>query len=154
MALPPCQFTMVGGQVTLAKKGDTTHWSMDPPNAHPCTVGAKADGDLEVIQVGSDGGVTVRATSDNARGTVYVTKTCTEQCGPTTVTIAIGNPAPSWTIKQKLSIVYLIISMALGIGGLVAGAILGGFWGVLIGWFGGIGLGMVIAWVIEKILDP
>jgi hypothetical protein len=151
-----CAFTMQGGQSTLPKEGDLTQWRMNPPNMHPCTVSARATGDLEVVQVGGDGSVTIKAKSDNAAGTVYVTKRCGGEipCGPTDVPIHIGNVVPDWTLKQKLTIVYLIISMGLGIGGLVVGALFGGVLGVLIGWFGGIGAGMVIAWIIEKILDP
>ena len=160
--MPDCAFTMKPSAISpIPKKDGQASFTMDPPN-RVCTIACSSSGDIEVIQCGSDGSVTVKATADNARGTLFVTKTCKGAvpeegivaCGPTTVAVPIGAVPPPWTLKQKLTVVYAVVCMVFGIGGLVAGAVLGGVPGVLIGWFGGCFIGIVIGWVIEKILDP
>lgn len=160
--MPDCKFTMTPASIpAIAKKGEQVRFTANPPGMGTCDMLCTTSGDIHVSQCGG-GSAVVTADSDNATGTLFVTMTCKRNlpeegiiaCGPTTVAVPIGASPPSWTIKQKVKIVYTVISMGLGIAGLVIGAILGGIPGTLIGWFGGIGIGIGIAVVIERILDP
>jgi hypothetical protein len=147
MTKPDCVFTMVGGQSSLRKKDDQTRWTMNPPNVHPCTVSARADGDLEVVGVGNDGSVGIKAKSDNATGAFYVTKTCPE-CGPTTLGTHICTYERPW-YKKLINLVWIL----LGIAGAIVGFFVGGGIGALIGFLVGMGITLVFI-LLGMITEP
>lgn len=109
------------------KAGTTQTYTMNPNNVGPCSVGATATGDFEVIQVGGDGSVTVRAKNDNGSGTLSITKRCpfstTEgapaECGPTTqdYRLGTGGGGVGWEVLKTIG---LVVTLPLFIVGFIA----------------------------------
>ena len=69
----------------IAKKGHHVHFRMIPENkicSKICSISCSSSVDLKIVQCGGDGSVTAEATTDYAKGTVFVTKTCTRSCTP------------------------------------------------------------------------
>ena len=107
-----------------SKKNGTVTYTMDPQNVGPCSVGATATGNFEVINVGGDGSVTVTANDDNPSGTLSITKRCpfstTEgapaECGPTTVTYQLGkNESWAWEVLKTIGLVFTLPLFVIGI---------------------------------------
>jgi hypothetical protein len=155
--MPDCGFSITpASQGVIAKKGDLVQFKMNPPN-RVCSISCSSSGDIEVVQCGGDGSATVRATTDNATGTLFITKTCKAAvpeegivaCGPTTVAARIG-PAPR--NDAKLIWIWIIFFICLG-AGYLAGGLLGGLvgmaYGAPLGGLLGFAIGMVISWIFD-----
>jgi hypothetical protein len=138
--------------VPIPKKGQQVQFKMNPPNKI-CSVSCSSSGDIKIVQCGGDGSVTAEATTDNAKGTVFVTKTCKSAvpdegiiaCGATTVAIPIGRRRPP---VPKL-LVITTTSGVLGAAGFGVGFTLGGPVGGIAGLIVGIGIAFVITWIID-----
>jgi hypothetical protein len=130
---------------------------MIPPN-QICSVSCSSSGDIKIVQCGGDGSVTVEATTDDAQGAAFVTKTCTGAvpeagivaCGPTTVAIPIGAPKRN---DAKLIVIWIIFGVCLG-AGYLAGGLIAGLPGMAAGAPAGALLGFGLAMLISWIVDP
>jgi len=130
--MPDCQFKINPASASLLKKGDQMHFTMDPPNTDPCTVSCSTRGDIELVQCGNDGSATVRATTDNARGFIYITKKC-QDCGPTTLDARIGRLVLPAIPDDVLPWAIFLNSIITGLTGGLIGFLFGGLPGALIG---------------------
>jgi hypothetical protein len=151
--MPDCVFSLSPASTgPINKKGHQVQFKMIPENKI-CSISCSSSGDIKIVQCGGDGSVTAEATTDNAKGIVFVTKTCTRAvpdagivaCGPTTVPINIGRRRP----VPKLLIITTT-SGGLGAAGFGVGFAVGGPIGGIVGFI----VGLAIAFVFIYSIDP
>jgi hypothetical protein len=149
--MPDCQFKINPASASLRKKGDVMHFTMDPPNTDPCSVSCSTRGEVEIVQCGGDGSATVRATADNARGYLYITKRC-PNCGPTPVDVRIGSVVLPEIPDDVLPWAIIGNAVITGLTGGLIGFLFGGLPGALIGGSVGVLVGAADKPILIKIL--
>src|SRR5262245_62058484 len=129
---------------------------MIPPN-QVCSVSCSSSGNIEIVNCGGDGSVVVKATTDDPKGVVFVTKTCNAAvpelgivaCGETSVAIPIGvTKRPVAKLAIAMAIITVLGGAGLG-GGIILLGPVGAFLGGIIGMTVGVGVGFLIALIFD-----